>query len=420
MKMRRSRYTIEMNLSEKIFKKFDLLTLIFTISIVTIGLISVYSATFSNGLELFHKQLTFAIIGIVVMVAISYIPPRYIAKFSIWFYLGCVLLLILVLLVGKRIGGNRSWFSFAGFGIQPSEFAKVATVLMLSNFLNSDNKERSIKDPKTFLLAILIVIVPIGLIMRQPDMGTSLVFFSIILPMFLWSGLSFYALFVIISPVALAIIAFLNLEYFYIGLVISVIVLLLFRRKFYLTILFSSINLLSGYSVNYLYSKLQPHQQNRIMAVMNPSSDPLGTGYNVIQSKVAIGSGGFWGKGLLHGTQTQLKFIPEQWTDFIFCVIGEELGFIGAAVLIMFFLFLLFKLIINAYESKNKFMSTACIGFTSIIFFHFVINIGMTVGIMPVIGIPLPMVSYGVSSLLSFLIMIGLSMNTYRNRNILT
>jgi rod shape determining protein RodA len=409
-----------MNLSEKIFKKFDILTLIFTISIVTIGLISVYSATFSNGLELFHKQLTFAIIGIVVMVAISYIPPRYIAKFSIGFYLGCVVLLILVLLVGKRIGGNRSWFSFAGFGIQPSEFAKVATVLMLSNFLNSDNKERSIKDPKTFLLAILIVIVPIGLIMRQPDMGTSLVFFSIILPMFLWSGLSFYALFVIISPVALAIIAFLNLEYFYIGLVISVIILLLFRRKFYLTILFSSINLLSGYSVNYLYSKLQPHQQNRIMAVMNPSSDPLGTGYNVIQSKVAIGSGGFWGKGLLHGTQTQLKFIPEQWTDFIFCVIGEELGFIGAAVLIMFFLFLLFKLIINAYESKNKFMSTACIGFTSIIFFHFVINIGMTVGIMPVIGIPLPMVSYGVSSLLSFLIMIGLSMNTYRNRNILT
>jgi rod shape determining protein RodA len=409
-----------MNLSEKIFKKFDILTLIFTISIVTIGLISVYSATFSNGLELFHKQLTFAIIGIVVMVAISYIPPRYIAKFSIGFYLGCVVLLILVLLVGKRIGGNRSWFSFAGFGIQPSEFAKVATVLMLSNFLNSDNKERSIKDPKTFLLAILIVIVPIGLIMRQPDMGTSLVFFSIILPMFLWSGLSFYALFVIISPVALAIIAFLNLEYFYIGLVISVIILLLFRRKFYLTILFSSINLLSGYSVNYLYSKLQPHQQNRIMAVMNPSSDPLGTGYNVIQSKVAIGSGGFWGKGLLHGTQTQLKFIPEQWTDFIFCVIGEELGFIGAAVLIMFFLFLLFKLIINAYESKNKFMSTVCIGFTSIIFFHFVINIGMTVGIMPVIGIPLPMVSYGVSSLLSFLIMIGLSMNTYRNRNILT
>jgi len=238
--------------------------------------------------------------------------------------------------------------------------------------------------------------------------------------MFLWSGLSFYALFVIVSPVALAIIAFLNLEYFYIGLVISVIILLLFRRKFYLTILFSAINLLSGYSVNYLYSKLQPHQQNRIMAVMNPSSDPLGTGYNVIQSKVAIGSGGFWGKGLLHGTQTQLKFIPEQWTDFIFCVIGEELGFIGAAVLIMFFLFLLFKLIINAYDSKNKFMSTACIGFASIIFFHFVINIGMTVGIMPVIGIPLPMVSYGVSSLLSFLIMIGLSMNTYRNRNILT
>jgi rod shape determining protein RodA len=420
MKMQESRYMIKMKMSDKIFKKFDILTLIFAISIVTIGLVSIYSATFSNGPELFHKQLTFAIVGTVIMIAVSYIPPRFLANFSVLFYIICIILLISVLFIGKRIGGNRSWFSVAGFGIQPSEFAKVATVLMLSYFLNSEEKERSIKKPKTFLQAILIVLIPIGLIMKQPDMGTSLVFFSIILPMFLWSGLSFYALFAIVFPMILAILSFLNQEYFYIGLIISIVVLLLFRRKLYLTILFSALNLLSGYSVNYLYGKLQPHQQNRIMAVLNPSSDPLGTGYNVIQSKVAIGSGGFWGKGLLQGTQTQLKFIPEQWTDFIFCVIGEELGFIGAAILILFFLFLLMKLFFNAYESKNKFLSTACIGFSSIIFFHLIINTGMTIGIMPVIGIPLPMVSYGVSSLLSFLIMLGLSMNTYRNRNILT
>jgi rod shape determining protein RodA len=155
------------------------------------------------------------------------------------------------------------------------------------------------------------------------------------------------------------------------------------------------------------------------MSVINPSSDPLGTGYNVIQSKVAIGSGGFWGKGLLQGTQTQLKFIPEQWTDFIFCVIGEEFGFIGAAFLIALFLALSLRFLGNASNTKNKFLGMACVGFASIILFHFVINVGMTIGIMPVIGIPLPMVSYGVSSLLSFMIMLGLSMNTYRNRNIL-
>jgi rod shape determining protein RodA len=399
--------------------RFDILTLILAIGIITIGLLAVYSATFSNGLELFHKQLSFAIFGFILMIFISYIPPRYISNFSILFYILTIVLLVLVLLVGKRIGGNRSWFSFAGFGIQPSEFAKVAVVLMISSFLSSEEKDRSIKNPLTFLKSLGIILLPVALIMRQPDMGTSLVFFSIILPVFFWSGLSFFAFVTIVTPIILAALAFLRPDLFYIALALSFVVLLFFRKKFYLTILFTIINFFSGYSVGFLYSKLQIHQQNRIMAVLNPASDPLGTGYNVIQSKVAIGSGGFWGKGLLQGTQTQLKFIPEQWTDFIFCVIGEELGFIGAFVLISLFLILIIRLLNNAYSSKNKFLGLSCIGFSSIILFHLVINVGMTIGIMPVIGIPLPMVSYGVSSMLAFMIMLGLSMNTYRNRNII-
>ncbi len=399
--------------------RFDILTLILAIGIITIGLLAVYSATFSNGLELFHKQLGFAIFGVILMIFISYIPPRYISNFSILFYILTIVLLVLVLLVGKRIGGNRSWFSFAGFGIQPSEFAKVAVVLMISSFLSSEEKDRSIKNPLTFLKSLGIILLPVALIMRQPDMGTSLVFFSIILPVFFWSGLSFFAFVTIVTPIILAALAFLRPDLFYIALALSFVVLLFFRKKFYLTILFTIINFFSGYSVGFLYSKLQIHQQNRIMAVLNPASDPLGTGYNVIQSKVAIGSGGFWGKGLLQGTQTQLKFIPEQWTDFIFCVIGEELGFIGAFVLISLFLILIIRLLNNAYSSKNKFLGLSCIGFSSIILFHLVINVGMTIGIMPVIGIPLPMVSYGVSSMLAFMIMLGLSMNTYRNRNII-
>jgi len=405
-------------MSEKFFNKFDLTIIILMISIIAIGLTAVYSATYSNGLELFHKQLTFAIVGFVIMIIVSYIPPKYISNFSFWFYVASIVLLILVLFIGKRIGGNRSWFSVGGFGIQPSEFAKVATVLMLSRFFTNEDKEISIKDPVNFIKACVIVIIPIVLIMRQPDMGTSLVFFSLILPVFMWAGMSFYALVVIILPLIIASVSFLKYEYFYFAVGLSIIILLLFRKKFYLTLLFSILNFISGYSVNFLYSKLQPHQQDRILAVINPSSDPLGTGYNVIQSKVAIGSGGIWGKGLLKGTQTQLKFIPEQWTDFIFCVIGEEMGFIVSSVLILLFLALILKLVNNAYSSKNNFLSLACIGFASIFLFHLIINTGMTLGIMPVIGIPLPLVSYGVSSLLSFMIMLGIGMNTYRNRNI--
>jgi rod shape determining protein RodA len=180
------------------------------------------------------------------------------------------------------------------------------------------------------------------------------------------------------------------------------------------------INVGAGISVDKLFTKLQPYQQNRIMALFDPTSDPLGSGYNVIQAKVAIGSGGLTGKGFLQGTQTQLKFIPEQWTDFIYCMIGEEFGFMGAAVLIILYIILILQLINNAYISKNKFLSISCIGIASILLFHLVVNVGMTIGIMPVVGIPLPLVSYGVSSLLSFMIMIGIGMSTYRNRKIYT
>ena len=196
--------------------------------------------------------------------------------------------------------------------------------------------------------------------------------------------------------------------------------LISFKRKIYLLIIVFLINVGAGISVDKLFAKLQPYQQNRIMALFDPTSDPLGSGYNVIQSKVAIGSGGLTGKGFLQGTQTQLKFIPEQWTDFIYCMIGEEFGFMGAAVLIILYVILILQLINNAYISKNKFLSLSCIGIASILLFHLVVNVGMTIGIMPVVGIPLPLVSYGVSSLLSFMIMIGIGMSTYRNRKIYT
>ena len=191
-----------------------------------------------------------------------------------------------------------------------------------------------------------------------------------------------------------------------------------FKQRWVIALIIMVINIGAGLSVDYVYGKLQPYQQKRIMAVFDPTSDPLGSGYNVIQSKVAIGSGGFAGKGYLQGTQTQLKFIPEQWTDFIFCMVGEEFGFLGAIVLLILYFIIIFKLINSAYFARNRFLSICCIGFATVFLFHLFVNIGMTVGIMPVIGIPLPLVSYGNSSLLSFMLMLGIGMNAYRNRKL--
>jgi rod shape determining protein RodA len=385
------------------------------------GLISVYSATFTNNssLDFFKKQLIFVIIGIIFMIITSYTQPKYILNTAYIFYAISILLLILVLILGRRISGNKSWFSFGGFGIQPSEFAKVATILALSAFLNKEDRDKKINNITTFLKACLFVFIPVVLIMRQPDMGTALVFLSFIVPMFFYAGLSPFIVFSIISPIIMMVLAFLNMEYFYIGIVILLIILIFWKQKKILSsVMVFIINIISGFSVNFIYNHLQPYQQNRILSMINPLSDPLGTGYNLIQAKVAIGSGGFFGKGFLQGTQTQLKFIPEQWTDFIFCVVGEEFGFIGSVILVLLFCLLIIKIINNAFNSRNNFLANSCIGFASILFFHLIVNVGMTMGIMPVIGIPLPLVSYGISSMFSFLIMIGICMNTYRYKNL--
>lgn len=405
-------------MKKNFFEGIDLVLLIFTLAILTAGLLAIFSATYTSGTDYFSKQITFALFGILIMLVISYIPPRIIAKSSYYFYILALILLVLVLFFGKKISGSKSWFSVGGFGIQPSEFAKIATILALSNFLSStDDGFRNVNKPVEFLKACAFVIMPVVLIMRQPDMGTSLVFLSMILPVLFWAGLSPYVIFVIVSPAVVAFGAFLGMNYFIAALILVALILLMFKRNIFLTAGILVMNFVIGFSIDTLYKKLQPYQQNRIKAVFDPSTDPLGTGYNVIQSKVAIGSGGFSGKGFLQGTQTQLKFIPEQWTDFIYCMIGEEFGFIGSVVILILYMIIIFQLVNNSYLSKNRFLSVACIGFSSIIFFHLVINVGMTIGLMPVIGIPLPLMSYGISSLLSFLVMIGIGMSAYRYRN---
>jgi len=406
---------------KSIFKRFDLVLALTTAVLITMGILAIYSATYGNASshDYYMKQFYFSLIGYALMIGVSFVPPQYLSKASYILYIISIGLLIAVLLFGRVIKGNKSWFYIGGFGIQPSEIAKFTTILCLANYLSSGSEEsRDINRPWEFIKAAAIVLIPFALILKQPDTGTALVFLSFLVPIFFWAGLSPYFLVALISFGIIAFAAFFGTPYFIGAIVIITISLLLFKRNYIWSGIIVAVNVAVGFSVPKVFSKLQPYQQKRIMAVFDPATDPLGTGYNVIQSKVAIGSGGLWGKGFLAGTQTQLKFIPEQWTDFIFCMIGEEFGFIGSIFLLTLYAVIIYKMISNAYLTRSRFLSIACVGFASIFLFHLIINVGMTIGLMPVIGIPLPLMSYGVSSLLSFLVMLGIGMSAYRNRNL--
>lgn len=402
----------------KIFEKFDILTLILALLITALGIISIYSATHGNtsDVDFFKKQLIFAIIGFIIVIAVSYIHPRYIALSSYYLYILAIVMLILVLLVGKTINGNKSWFYIAGFGIQPSEFAKIATILAVSFYLNKGNEKKDINELPVLLKASAFVILPIILIKLQNDTGTAIIFLAMLLPIYWGAGLSPFMLFSLITPIIVAVLSFFNPFLSYVALVLVAVALFLFRKNLFASIAVFAMNIIAGFSVNFIFSRLETYQQKRIFAVIDPTTDPLASGYNVIQSKVAIGSGGLLGKGFLQGTQTQLRFIPEQWTDFIFCMIGEEFGFVGSMLLISLYIVLIIRILYSGVTSVNSFMSLIAVSIGGLFLIHLLINVGMTIGIMPVIGIPLPLVSYGVSSLLSFLLMLGFVMNNYRHR----
>jgi len=405
-------------MQSKILERFNFVVFISALALISIGLIAIYSATYANETVAanFNKQLIAASIGIFIVLIITYLPPKYLSMSSYGFYLLVIVLLIAVLFLGKKIKGQVSWFNVGGFGVQPSEFAKVATIMALSYFLSSKQQDADVTKLRDFAMSVGIVVLPIGLIMMQPDMGTSLVFVAILLPMLYWAGMPNYILFIIVAPVLCAVSAFLGNLPFVAAIALVLIALLYFKRNILVSTIVFCICIGAGLTVNIAYDKLQPYQQRRIMAMFNPESDPLGSGYNVIQSKIAIGSGGLNGKGFLQGTQTQLKYIPEQWTDFIFCMVGEEFGFVGSAIVVLLFLIIIWQTIYIANVCKNQFLSLCCIGFGTLFSFHILINLGMIMGIMPVIGIPLPFMSYGVSFLLSNLIMLGIILNAFRNR----
>ncbi|HLE31318.1 MAG TPA: rod shape-determining protein RodA [Bacteroidota bacterium] len=395
---------------------FDFKTFLVTLALAGIGLISVYSATYDAGAaSIFQRQLSWAAIGFVAMIVTAILPLKTIYRLVGPSYLVLLLVLLVLLVVGKTVSGSRSWFSLAkDLGGQPSEFAKVASLLALAAFLSRTTT--IISDPKHLIAAIAIIVIPMGFVLAQPDLGTSIVFFAMLLPILYWAGVDNFVLAAILSPVIVAAGALFGTSFFIISVIASAALLYVSRRNRFIAAVAFALTLAVGVSVQFVYERLPSYQQKRIMTFLNPEADPLGSGYNVLQAKVAIGSGGLFGKGYLQGTQTQLNFIPEQWTDFIFCVPGEEFGFFGASIVLILFGVLLMHGIKVASASKNKFSSIAAIGIVAVLATHVLINIGMSMGLMPVVGIPLPFLSYGGSALVANMMMSGLLMNFWANR----
>jgi rod shape determining protein RodA len=394
---------------------FDFRALLICLALVIIGLISIYSATFDiNNAMNFYRQALWAGIGFVIMIITSFVPLRTLQRLSITFYSIILATLVIILIIGSTVKGSKSWFGLIGLGGQPSEFAKIATVLAFASYLSKTDV--SISNIKHLFISLSIFAAPMFLILAQPDVGTTIVFFAALLPLLYWAGASNFILVAILVPILAAFGALLGTTQFLIAVITGAVLLYIFRENKFTVAVAFGIMLAVGLSVQVMYERMHVYQQKRISAFLNPEADPLGAGYNVVQSKIAIGSGGFFGKGFLKGTQTQLNYIPEQWTDFIFCVTGEEFGTLGASIVLGLFAALLLHALRIASISRNKFSSMAAIGIMGILGTHIVINAGMSMGLMPVVGLPLPFLSYGGSSLVANMMMAGLLMNFYANR----
>ena len=453
-----------------IWNRLDKPVMLIFLMLVIIGWFNIYAAVYNEEhtriidlSQRYGKQFIWILATLVIAVFVVVIDSRFYTFFA-WFVYGfAILLLMLVLVLGKEINGARSWFQVGALSLQPSEFAKFSTALALAAYLNS--RKLDLNRFRSFVISGGIILLPAALVAIQPDMGSSLVYFSLFMVLFR-EGMSPY---IFISAFIMLILFFFTLLfnnlYLTVGLIgIAFILAWLTSRKW--TVVFAgagvfmassavvwlfnrfitrslkddqilffalilsgvaygvyffnkkAVSLLVIYiflvgsllfvnSVNFAFNSiLKPHQKERVEIMLGIKSDPHGTGYNVNQSIISVGSGGFSGKGYLQGTQTKFKFVPAQSTDFIFCTIGEEWGFLGSFLIIALYVVLLLRLIFLAEKQRSLFSKVYGYGVASIIFIHFFINIGMAIGIVPVIGIPLPFLSYGGSSLWGFTILL--------------
>ena len=396
-------------------RHFDLQIGVSTLVLALIGLVSIYSATYdARASEIFFKQLTWILAGTAVMLVIAFLPFRFMQSISYPTYLLSILMLVIVLLLGKTVSGSTSWFNLGSFRIQPSEFAKITTVLALASYLS--RSDVSLRSRRGLIMTAGIVLLPVALIMMQPDFGTAVIYGGMSFAMLYWGGASRFTLIAVVAPFAAALAALLGTTAFLIVIAVFGVLIYVTREHLLVAAVVFSLMVLIGISVQFIYDGLRPYQQKRIDTFLDPGADPLGAGYNILQSKVAIGSGGLIGKGYLHGSQTQLNFIPEQWTDFIFCVPGEEFGFLGAATVLFLFTVLLARGITLSAMVKSRYGSYVAVGLSAILATHVFVNIGMALGLFPVIGVPLPFLSYGGSALLTSMTIVGILMNLYTNR----
>ena len=378
---------------------------------------SIFTLSLNSG-----RQLMFIAASLIIILGIVILDMRFYDAFAYVIYGLLMIILLLVPFIGKEVGGNKAWIGIGSFGGQPSEFAKFATALAVAKYMGSVGFKIDNLRNQTMLFGLIGL--PMVLILLQKDTGTALVF-SCFMIVFFREGMSPFLMIVGFCAAAIFILTLLipNQLYLHGAILIALILLIGFGRKRIKRIVLLTIGavVIMGVieSVDYVITDvLKPHQQNRIKALINPDADPLGYGWNVTQSKIAIGSGGLSGKGFLEGTQTKFDFVPEQSTDFIFCTIGEEEGWIGSMGVIVLFVALLLRILYLGERQKNRFARVYAYGVATIFFFHFAVNIGMTVGLFPVIGIPLPFFSYGGSSLWGFttLLFILLKIDAHRGQ----
>lgn len=401
-----------MSVSQYIIAKissFDWLVISIVLLLIFIGIIAIQSATLENSSlsiqKNFQKQIIWSILGFLIFFSMSFISFRWLYAISYLILFGGVLLLISTYLPALGGGASRRWISLGGMTFQPSEFMKVFLIVGLARLLTDNikylNSARGLIPPFIVTFAISIII------LRQPDLGTALVFPAILFPMLYWAGIPLLTLFIIIAPLISLLSAFNLLSFvFWIGLILFL--LWIARKSLRFIVIMFLLNVSVGLASPIMWSSLKPYQQQRILSYVDRQLDPRGSGYQVLQSKVAIGSGGLYGKGLGDGTQTQLKFLPEQHTDFIISLIGEELGFLGVSTILLLFMILIIRIIHIASRQINLFESFILVGTASLVIFQVFVNVGMTTGLIPVTGLPLPFISYGGSSLLSIMMLMGL------------
>ena len=419
-----------MNERNSIIGKIDWVTVLIYLALVIIGWFSIFSAKYDEMhpsifdlSQVYGKQLIWIGASLLIGFVILLIDAKFFNAFSLWIYIFFLVSLFAVLVYGKATKGATSWIDLgAGIKFQPSEFAKMATALALAGYL--DRLDVDLQKRKDQIVAAVLVLIPMALVLLQNDTGSAIVFVSFIFVLYregfpgagwvMTAGVTAILLFV------LTLVWSQKIMYIILGslLVLTLVYYIVTKKKGIVKMVtVFAFMFVFVFSVDYAFNKvLQEHQQNRILVMLGKLDDPQGVGYNVHQSKIAIGSGGFTGKGFLEGTQTKYDFVPEQHTDFIFCTVGEEGGFIGTAIVVLLYVALLIRIIILAERQRSTFSRVYGYAIAGILFVHVTINIGMTIGLVPVIGIPLPFLSYGGSSMLAFTIMLAIFVKQDANR----